>query len=132
MIKSAEESNVSKVQLKQLFYRELFPALADTLLSGVVLRMSIPAALCNLCADYSFNMHGLNVFAVVTCFAHAEISSDWLPSFPPQERLDLFHSFFAQAPADVLLAVLVTYVSPPASLPHALGALQWSPELYAR
>ena len=40
----------------------------------------------------------------------AVVAPQWLSRFPLQERIDLFHSFFAQAPADVLLAVLVTYV----------------------
>lgn len=41
----------------------------------------------------------------------AVVAADWLGTFSLQEKLQLFHSFFAAAPAAILLPVLVTYAA---------------------
>ncbi len=37
LLQSAEEAHVNEAELKQMFYSELFPTFADTLLSGAEL-----------------------------------------------------------------------------------------------
>ncbi|CAL5229633.1 g12997 [Coccomyxa viridis] len=88
LLQSAEEAHVNEAELKQMFYSELFPTFADTLLSVV--------------------------------------SPEWLPSFSSQDRCDLFHSFFAQAPATSLLPVLVAHLSLVQPLSSASASTQGS------
>lgn len=40
------------------------------------------------------------------CFA--VVAADWLPDFSLEEKISLFHTFFAQAPAAILLPTLIT------------------------
>ena len=43
---------------------------------------------------------------------HAAVAPEWLPKFSLEERVDVFHIFFAQAPAAILLPTLVTCAPP--------------------
>ncbi|CAL8463180.1 g2714 [Coccomyxa elongata] len=54
------------------------------------------------------------------------VAADWLSSFLLQEKVLLFHVFFAEAPASILLPVLVTHLSSVAPLREALSAAEAS------
>ena len=51
--------------------------------------------------------------AVINCQPlHAAVAPEWLSKFSLDERVDVFHIFFAQAPAAILLPTLVTCAPP--------------------
>ncbi|KAK9908206.1 hypothetical protein WJX75_004272 [Coccomyxa subellipsoidea] len=54
------------------------------------------------------------------------VAADWLNSFSLEEKVHLFHCFFAEAPAGILLPTLATHLSSVAPLREALSAAEAS------